>query len=73
MLAFTLEQSHGRPSLADPYLLAALLVCAAGYAEGGRLASPAGWQVIAWGIVAAGESRCLRPVALPAEPLRRTA
>jgi drug/metabolite transporter (DMT)-like permease len=54
VIAFTLQQSHGLPTLGDAYLFAAVLVCAAGYAQGGRLASHMpGWQVIAWGIVAA--------------------
>ncbi len=54
VLAFTLTQSHGGLGLADALLFAALLVCAAGYAEGGRLARRMpGWQVIAWGVLAA--------------------
>lgn len=54
VVAFTVLQGHGRPSLADLYLVGALLLCAAGYAEGGRLSRhlPA-WQVIAWGVVLA--------------------
>ncbi|WP_441249330.1 DMT family transporter [Kitasatospora sp. McL0602] len=64
VLVFTVQQSHGGFSLADLYLLAALLVCAAGYAEGGRLAREMpGWQVIAWGVLAA------LPVMLPAAAL----
>ncbi|MEY9872987.1 drug/metabolite transporter (DMT)-like permease [Streptacidiphilus sp. MAP12-33] len=51
--AFTLLQHGGAPSSADLYLFAALLVCSAGYAEGGRLARELpGWQVIAWALVA---------------------
>lgn len=75
VLAFTLEQSRGRPTLADAYLFAALLVCAAGYAQGGRLASHMpGWQVIAWGIVAAlPVSLLVTAVALPTEPVHLTA
>lgn len=54
VIAFTLQQSGGRPGPADAYLLLALLVCAAGYSEGGRLARHLpGWQITAWGIVAA--------------------
>ncbi|MFC7217854.1 DMT family transporter [Streptomyces polyrhachis] len=50
--AFTVGQSGGAVRLADLYLLAALLVCAAGYTEGGRLARHLpGWQVIAWALV----------------------
>lgn len=55
VLAFTLTQSRGLPTLADAYLVAALVLCAAGYAEGGRLSAHlAGWEVIAWGVVVAG-------------------
>ncbi|MBD0693993.1 hypothetical protein BG452_42990 [Streptomyces sp. CBMA123] len=54
VLAFTLLQSHGRPAVADLYLVVGLLVCAAGYAEGGRLSRDLpGAQVIAWAVVAA--------------------
>lgn len=75
VIAFTVEQSHGRPTLGDVYLLAAVIVCAAGYAEGGRLASyMPGWQVIAWAVVAALPVTVLiTVVALPAEPIHITA
>ncbi|MFJ9458338.1 DMT family transporter [Kitasatospora sp. NPDC101447] len=54
VLVFTLLQSHGRPSLADLYLFVGLVVCAAGYAEGGRLSRDLpGAQVIAWAVLAA--------------------
>ncbi|MGW4897608.1 DMT family transporter [Kitasatospora sp. NPDC004240] len=54
VLLFTLVRSHGRPGPADLYLFAALLVCAAGYAEGGRISKELpGWQVIGWAVVAA--------------------
>jgi drug/metabolite transporter (DMT)-like permease len=52
VLGFTIVQSHGAPSVADLLLFAALVVCAFGYAEGGRLAREMpGWQVIGWGLV----------------------
>ena len=52
VLGFTVVQSHGAPSVADLLLFAALVVCAFGYAEGGRLAAAMpGWQVIAWALV----------------------
>lgn len=72
--AFTLLQSHGLPTLGDVYLFGALLVCAAGYAQGGRLASHIpGWQVIAWGVVAAlPVSALVTAVALPSEPVHLT-
>ncbi|KDN81941.1 DMT family transporter [Kitasatospora cheerisanensis] len=55
VLAFTVQQSHGAGlGTADLYLLGALLICAVGYAEGGRLSrTMPGWQVIAWSLVAA--------------------
>ncbi|MEU0246362.1 DMT family transporter [Streptomyces sp. NPDC006235] len=52
VLAFTVQQSGGALSRADVYLFAALLVCAAGYTEGGRLARVMpGWHVIGWALV----------------------
>lgn len=75
VVAFTLVQNHGRPTVADLYLFAGLLVCAAGYAEGGRLSAHLpGWQVIAWGVVlAAPVSLGVGAVALAAEPVHVTA
>ncbi|GAA4037663.1 DMT family transporter [Streptomyces shaanxiensis] len=59
--AFTVQQSGGALTTADLYLFAALLVCAAGYTEGGRLARVMpGWQVIGWALVL-----CL-PLSVPA-------
>ncbi|WP_320781135.1 DMT family transporter [Streptomyces sp. CRN 30] len=58
--AFTVGQSGGTLSTADLYLFGALVVCAAGYTEGGRLARVMpGWQVIGWALVL-----CL-PLTLP--------
>lgn len=52
VLGFTVAQSGGALSAGDAFLFAALLVCAAGYTEGGRLARLLpGWQVIAWALV----------------------
>ncbi|MCJ1679576.1 DMT family transporter [Streptomyces sp. APSN-46.1] len=52
VLCFTLAQSGGGVSGGDGFLFAALLVCAAGYTEGGRLARHLpGWQVIGWALV----------------------
>ncbi|MFJ3585597.1 DMT family transporter [Streptomyces sp. NPDC090127] len=52
VLAFTLQQSGGALSTGDLYLFGALLVCAAGYTEGGRLATlMPGWQVIGWALI----------------------
>ncbi|MFE9930514.1 DMT family transporter [Streptomyces sp. NPDC005533] len=48
----TLARSGGALSAGDAYLFGALLVCAAGYTEGGRLARTLpGWQVIGWALV----------------------
>ncbi|MFD3947275.1 DMT family transporter [Streptomyces sp. NPDC058579] len=52
ILAFTLQQSGGALSTGDLYLFGALLVCAAGYTEGGRLAGlMPGWQVAGWALI----------------------
>ncbi|MFI5964267.1 DMT family transporter [Streptomyces asoensis] len=75
VVAFTVQQSGGALTGADLYLFGALLVCAAGYTEGGRLARVMpGWQVIGWALVF-----CL-PLTVPAaalalahEPVRLTA
>jgi drug/metabolite transporter (DMT)-like permease len=71
VLAFTVLQSHGTPSVADLLLFAALVVCAFGYAEGGRLASVMpGWQVIAWALVfALPVTAPITAVAIATEPI----
>ncbi|MCX5395966.1 DMT family transporter [Streptomyces sp. NBC_00102] len=52
VLAFTVAQSGGAVSAGDLYLFGSLVVCAAGYAEGGRLARiMPGWQVIGWALL----------------------
>ncbi|MCT4356715.1 DMT family transporter [Streptomyces sp. Je 1-79] len=75
VLAFTLQQSGGALSTGDLYLFGALLVCAAGYTEGGRLAqSMPGWQVVGWALilclplmaVGSAVALCLEPVHLNA-------
>jgi len=75
VVAFTVQQSGGALTTADLYLFGALLVCAAGYTEGGRLAGAMpGWQVIGWALVL-----CLpltvpvAAVALTTEPVELTA
>lgn len=75
VIAFTVQQSGGVLSRGDLYLFGALLVCAAGYTEGGRLARVMpGWQVAGWALIL-----CLplavagAAVALPFEPVRITA
>ncbi|WP_033212415.1 DMT family transporter [Kitasatospora phosalacinea] len=72
VLAFTVQQSGGAGlTAADLYLFGALLLCAFGYAEGGRLARDLpGWQVIGWGVVAALPVNALTgALALTAEPV----
>ncbi|MEU9733328.1 DMT family transporter [Streptomyces sp. NPDC048002] len=67
VIAFTVQQSGGSLTSADLYLFAALLVCAAGYTEGGRLArTMPGWHVTGWALVL-----CL-PVSVPAAVLALT-
>ncbi|MFD4949009.1 DMT family transporter [Streptomyces sp. NPDC058409] len=75
VIAFTVQESGGALSGGDLYLFGALLVCAAGYTEGGRLAGVMpGWQVVGWALIlalplaAAGAA-----IALPLEPVRLTA
>ena len=52
VVAFALQQSGGTPTVGDLYLCGALLACAAGYAEGGRLARELpGLEVIGWALV----------------------
>lgn len=74
VIGFTLTQNHGQLSVADLYLFGALLVCAAGYAEGGRLSARLpGWRVIAWGVLlAAPINLVVSAWALGHEPVRLT-
>lgn len=74
VVGFTLAQSGGPPTVGDLYLFGALLLCAAGYVAGGRLAvTLPGWQVIAWGVVAAlPVSALVTVVALRFEPVHPT-
>lgn len=49
---FALLQGGGAMSASDLLMLAAILVCGYGYAEGGRLSRRlGGWQVICWALV----------------------
>jgi drug/metabolite transporter (DMT)-like permease len=75
VIAFAVSQNRGRPTIADLYLVLAVLLCAAGYAEGGRLsARMPGWQVIAWGnVLAAPVNVAVCAVALAHEPVHLTA
>lgn len=74
VITFAIQQSGGALSAADLYLFGALVVCAAGYTEGGRLAGVMpGWHVVGWALIgclplsAAGAA-----VALAFEPVRLT-
>ncbi|MFK4800424.1 DMT family transporter [Streptomyces sp. MPA0124] len=75
VIAFTVQQSGGALTSADAYLFAALLVCAAGYTEGGRLARVMpGWQVIGWALVLCLPLAApMAAVALSYEPVHPTA
>ncbi|MFJ2094148.1 DMT family transporter [Streptomyces sp. NPDC087901] len=75
VIAFTVLQSGGALSAGDLYLFCALLVCAAGYTEGGRLARVMpGWQVTGWALVLTVPLAVAGAVvALPYEPVRLTA
>ncbi|MFE7135130.1 DMT family transporter [Streptomyces sp. NPDC057638] len=75
VLGFTVAESGGSLQRGDLYLFGALLVCAVGYTEGGRLAAHMpGWQVIGWALLL-----CLplsltgAAVALSIEPVELTA
>lgn len=51
---FALSQSGGGSIVGDLLMLAAILVCGIGYAEGGKLARRlGGWQVISWALLLA--------------------
>lgn len=74
VVGFALGTGGGALTPGDGYLFAALLVCAAGYVEGARLAAVMpGWQVAGWSLVG------VLPLSLPAavvaltvEPVRLT-
>lgn len=49
---FALIQGGGSSPLGDAYMLASIVVCGLGYAEGARLSRRLGnWQVISWALV----------------------
>lgn len=74
VIVFSFSRNHGHVTLADLYLFAALAMCAAGYAYGGRLsARMPGWRVIAWGVVlAAPVNLAVCAWALPDEQIHLT-
>lgn len=50
--AYAVEQDSSSSAFADALMLAAIVVCGLGYAEGARLARRlGGWQVICWALV----------------------
>jgi drug/metabolite transporter (DMT)-like permease len=66
VVVFVLHASGLRPTGADLLLLAAVVTCAMGYAEGGRLSRElGGWRVISWALVLACPFLAV-PVALSA-------
>ncbi|QDY75936.1 DMT family transporter [Streptomyces qinzhouensis] len=75
VIAFTVWRSGGALQGADLYLFGALLVCAAGYTEGGRLAAELpGWQIIGWALILCLPFAVMgSAVALAYEPVRLTA
>jgi drug/metabolite transporter (DMT)-like permease len=68
VVAFALWQGAGTLRLADAALLAAVITCGFGYAEGARLARHlGGWQVISWALVYAAPFLILPTAWLVAE------
>ena len=66
VLGFVVVEGAGRPQPADALLLAAILLCGLGYAEGGRLARDlGGGRVICWALLLAAPAIAV-PVALAA-------
>lgn len=64
---FALAQAHSGDLQGDALMLAAIVICGLGYAEGGRLARElGGWQVICWALVLA--LPCSLPAALLVQP-----
>jgi drug/metabolite transporter (DMT)-like permease len=52
VVGFALFQSDGAATIGDLYMLAAIVVCGLGYAEGAGLSRHlGGWQVICWALV----------------------
>ncbi|MDK1473488.1 DMT family transporter [Streptomyces sp. 549] len=74
VVGFAVRESGGGLTAGDLLLFGALLVCAAGYGEGGRLARELpGWQVIGWALVLClPVAAVLTVAALAAEPVAPT-
>lgn len=52
VVSFAISQGVSAAPLGDALMLAAIIVCGLGYAEGGRLSRKlGGWQVISWALV----------------------
>jgi drug/metabolite transporter (DMT)-like permease len=52
VVGFAIFENVGGLAIGDVYMLAAIVVCGLGYAEGGRLSRTlGGWQVISWALV----------------------
>ena len=74
VVGFALGTGGGALTAGDGYLFASLLVCAAAYVEGGRLATVMpGWQVVGWSLIGALPLTLpAAAVALACEPVRLT-
>ena len=69
VVTFALRQAGGMTLHAGLALLAAVLLAAMGYAEGGRLARTlGGWQTIAWALVVSAPIALVAWIAAPAHP-----
>ncbi|WP_284211998.1 DMT family transporter [Methylobacterium brachythecii] len=70
-IAYAARAANGLSAMGDGLMLAAVLICGLGYAEGGRLARRlGGWQVIAWAdLLALPVSLPLVLLWIPAAPL----
>ncbi len=65
VVGFALTQSLSVSPIGDAFMIAAIIVCGLGYAEGARLSrSLGGWQVICWALVLALPVMALATLAL---------
>lgn len=74
VVAFSLVQHGGAPSVGDILLFVGVVACGFGYAYGGFLSTTmSGWQVIAWGnVVALPVNLVLAGIAIGREPVNLT-
>ena len=65
VVGFALTQNLSVSPIGDAFMIAAIIVCGLGYAEGARLSrSLGGWQVICWALVLALPAMALATLAL---------